>query len=152
MLTTIDHVAVVVRDLDAATAQYSALLGCSPVRRGPAGGVQHAWFQLNNMALDLIAPGSAEADAGMQAKLAAAEGLWAIAFATPDLERSRHVFERRGISSTSAQGQHSRPLAALATEATHGATLLLVEEIPGGMVSRPATPAPVEVSAASIMW
>jgi catechol 2,3-dioxygenase-like lactoylglutathione lyase family enzyme len=140
MLTTLDHIALVVRDLNAATAHYSALLGCEPNWHGADGGAEHVWFQLGNMALDIIAPtGTGYTGDRVQARLDQhGEGLWAIAFATPDIAKTRHVLERRGVASTEAIPIRSTHVttgekrywttSVLAPEATHGATLFLVEQ------------------------
>jgi len=140
MLTTIDHLALVVRDLDAATAQYSALLGCSPNWRGADGGAEHTWFQLTNMALDLLSPsGPGPMGDRVRARLEQGEGIWAIAFATADTARMRHVLERRGVDSSvprpnrsdvESPAQRHSTMSALASEATHGTTLFLVQQQP----------------------
>ena len=56
MISALDHVALAVRDLDAAVQAYRRLLGREPNWIGGDGGARHAWFQLPNMALDVIAP------------------------------------------------------------------------------------------------
>ena len=56
LITAVDHVPIVVADLGAAVAAYTALLGRAPNWQGRLGpSVRHAWFQLPNLALDLIA-------------------------------------------------------------------------------------------------
>jgi catechol 2,3-dioxygenase-like lactoylglutathione lyase family enzyme len=139
-LTSLDHIALVVRDLNAATAQYTALLGREPNWHGADGGAEHAWFQLGNTALDIIAPiGKGHTGDRAQAQLDQhGEGIWAIAFATPDMAKTRHTLERRGIASTDAQPIRSTHVATkelrywttsvLATGATHGTTIFLVEQ------------------------
>jgi catechol 2,3-dioxygenase-like lactoylglutathione lyase family enzyme len=148
MLTTLDHIALVVRDLNAATAHYSALLGCEPNWHGADGGAEHVWFQLGNMALDIIAPiGTGFTGDRVQARLEqSGEGIWALAFATADMAKTRHTLERRGIATTDArrirsthvitQEQRYWTTSVLAPEATHGTTIFLVEQ-------QPATPWPL---------
>ncbi len=102
MITALDHIALIVPDLDAATARYTALLGCGPNWHGSDGGAAHVWFQLDNMALDIIAP-VGPGFTGDQAKAHLdrhGEGLWAIAYATPDLDAAHKLLERRGVSAT----------------------------------------------------
>lgn len=100
--TALDHLLIAVSDLDAATTRYAALFGREPEWRGEAPGARHVWFQLGNTALDILAPeGEGPAGAGAKARIASAgEGLWAMAFATPDLEKARHRLERVGVRST----------------------------------------------------
>ncbi len=102
MITALDHVAIVVPDLDVAAARYTALLGCAPNWHGADGGAAHVWFQLDNMALDIIAPvGPGFTGDQARAQLDAhGEGLWAIAYATPDLDAAHKLMERRGMKVT----------------------------------------------------
>ncbi|MDX2238038.1 MAG: VOC family protein [Hyphomonadaceae bacterium] len=105
MISALDHVALVVRDLDAAVAGYETLLGRSADWRGADGGAAHAWFQLENTALDVIAPtGPGFTGDQVKARLDShGEGLWAIAFAAPDIETARRRLARRGVASTEAR-------------------------------------------------
>ncbi len=102
MITALDHVAIVVKDLDAATERYTALLGCAPNWRGLDHGAENVWFQLDNMAVDIIAPvGPGPGGERMQAHLDAhGEGVWALAYATPDLAATHKTLERRGVTVT----------------------------------------------------
>ena len=102
MITALDHVALVVPDLDAATARYTALLGCAPNWRGSDHGAANVWFQLDNTALDIIAPvGPGPGGERMQAHLDQhGEGVWAMAYATPDLDSAHKLMERRGMKVT----------------------------------------------------
>ncbi len=54
MIHALDHIDIAVKDLDAAAAQYVALLGRSPSWRGEAAGMRQVMFQLPNMALNLL--------------------------------------------------------------------------------------------------
>lgn len=142
MLKTLDHIALVVEDLEAAVARYEALLGRAPNWRGADGGAAHAWFQLSNMALDVIAAtGSGYTGDRVRARLEAeGEGIWALAFTVDDMATTRHRLERVGVPSTDA-----RPIRATHPEtaekrywttsvadpaATHGTNIFLVEEAP----------------------
>lgn len=99
MISALDHVALVVEDLDAAVAGYTALLGRTPNWIGGDGGARHAWFQLSNMALDVITPhGEGAFGDVMRARLAShGEGIWALAFTTPDVEAAHRLVGRRGL-------------------------------------------------------
>ena len=54
---TLDHVVIAVRDLDAATADYTALLGREPSWRGehPKYGTQNTLFRIDNTYIELLA-------------------------------------------------------------------------------------------------
>ncbi|MBT9470992.1 MAG: VOC family protein [Pseudomonadota bacterium] len=99
MITGLDHVALAVSDLGAAVAGYTALLGREPNWIGGDGGARHAWFQLPNMALDVIAPHGEGAFGDTIRKHLAehGEGIWALAFTAPDIEAAAKLLGRRGI-------------------------------------------------------
>ncbi|HYG27841.1 MAG TPA: VOC family protein, partial [Caulobacteraceae bacterium] len=155
MIKALDHVALVVDDLDAAVARYEALLGRAPNWRGADGGAHHAWFQLSNMALDVIAPtGPGYTGDRVKARLGdAGEGIWALAFTVDDMAETRHRLERVGVPSTDA-----RPIRATHPDtgekrywttsvaepaATHGTNIFLIEEAPW-----PASPNTADEAAA----
>jgi catechol 2,3-dioxygenase-like lactoylglutathione lyase family enzyme len=140
LLSALDHVALVVRDLEAATAQYQSLLGVAPSWRGADGGAAHSWFQLGNMALDIIAAtGSGYTGDRVRARLdAEGEGIWAIAFATPDIKATLKTFARRGVGATEPRPIRSTHVesgekrywttAVLDAAATHGPAIFIVEQ------------------------
>lgn len=100
MITALDHIAVVVNDLDQAAAAYTALLGREPNWRGSGGGAHHVWFQLDNMALDVIAADGSEGAMGERVRAHLAEhgeSLWALAFAVDDMAAHHRAVERRGV-------------------------------------------------------
>jgi len=137
VITGLDHVALIVRDLDTAIDGYSRLLGVAPEWVGRGGGVRQAWFQFPNMALDLIAPeGEGPFADGVRAQLeASGEGLWALAFASDDIVADVKLLNRRGIpasdptpvSTTADDGQVREWVGArLDPKATGGLRILLM--------------------------
>lgn len=137
MITSLDHIALVVRDLDAAVDGYTRLLGVTPNWIGRGAGVRQAWFQFPNMALDVISPEGDGAFAdGMRAHLEAnGEGIWAAAFTAEDIERFAGLLTRRGIAAsppasvqTTADDGRTRTWRAstLDAKATGGLQLLLM--------------------------
>jgi catechol 2,3-dioxygenase-like lactoylglutathione lyase family enzyme len=128
----LDHIAIVVRDLDRAASSFAALLGRSADWREEAAGARHAWFQLANMSLDLVQPdGPGESGDRVRARLEAhGEGLWGLAFAVTDLAETRRMLARRGLPT-------AEPAALLSTDAwrlafvdpdvSYGVTLALAE-------------------------
>ena len=87
MTTTLDHIAIAVRDLDPAQAAYRLMLGVEPDRQD-GDGAKRAWFRFPNMALELMAPdGEGGGGDRVRAQLEAqGEGVWSLAFTAPDLE------------------------------------------------------------------
>lgn len=151
MIVGLDHVALIVRDLDAAIDGYARLLGVTPEWIGRGGGVCQAWFQFPNMALDLIAPeGEGPFADGVRAQLdASGEGLWALAFASDDIAGDVKLLNRRGIragdpapvSTTADDGQVREWVGArLDPKATGGLRILLM--------ATPARPWPLATPAA----
>jgi catechol 2,3-dioxygenase-like lactoylglutathione lyase family enzyme len=102
MLKALDHVLLAVRDLGAAEAAYTRLLGLSPSWRGihPGRGTANVLFRVENTALELLAPeGRGEAGAMLSAWLDAhGDGLLGLAFATDNLEGCRLALEARGLA------------------------------------------------------
>ena len=94
----LDHVAIAVRDFDAAVDGYRRLLGREP-QLEPRDGASRAWFRLANMALEVIAAdGQGAAGDRVRAQLdAAGEGLWIAAFQVEDVAASARLLGRRGL-------------------------------------------------------
>jgi catechol 2,3-dioxygenase-like lactoylglutathione lyase family enzyme len=101
VLETLDHVVVAVRDLPAATRDAARLLARSPGWTGehPGAGTANVLFRLANTYLELLAPaGPGPVSAVLEGHLAArGDGLFALAFGTPDAEACRKVLESRGL-------------------------------------------------------
>jgi catechol 2,3-dioxygenase-like lactoylglutathione lyase family enzyme len=98
LIRGLDHVAIAVRDFDAAVDGYRRLLGREPELE-PNGGANRAWFHLANMALEVVAPAGEGPDADrVNARLdMAGEGLWISAFQVDDLDAAGRLLGRRGL-------------------------------------------------------
>ncbi len=98
MITGLDHIVLAVRDLGAAREAYQRLLGVQPDSRD-GDGARRCWFRFAQTSLELISPdGEGAAGDRVQARLdAAGEGLWALAFATPDVAALAQLLTRRGL-------------------------------------------------------
>ncbi len=102
MLTSLDHLVIAVRDLDAATATYTALLGRAPSWRGehPGAGTANALFRLANTYIELLCPigtgGLADAVSGHLQQ--AGEGPYALAFGTDDVAACAAALRARGLA------------------------------------------------------
>ncbi len=97
----LDHVIVAVRDLEAATDHYAALLGRAPSWRGshPEYATRNSLFQLANTYLELLAPARSESlGAQLEARLEShGEGLLGFALATDDADACARELRQRGI-------------------------------------------------------
>jgi len=107
VLNGLDHIAIRVEDLQAATRTYTVLLGRSPAWRGeqPAEGTANAIFRLRNTSVALVATGAELAGAAEGRRRgparphaeAAGEGLAALAFGTDDAEAAVATCCARGL-------------------------------------------------------
>lgn len=115
----LDHVVIAVRDLDAATAAYAAMLGRAPSWRGrhPAHGTANTIFGLEHCYLELLAPadtsplavrgGRTAGERGDKSPLAAAlasylgdraEGIFALALGSDDLDATAAALVGAGLT------------------------------------------------------
>ncbi len=101
----VDHLVIAVRDLEASTNAYAAMLGRAPSWRGrhPTYGTANALFALGHCYLELLACGVEPSDHPIAATLSAylerrAEGLFAIALGCDDLEAASRRVARHGLS------------------------------------------------------
>lgn len=143
MIRAIDHIALAVNDLDAAIDAYRRLLGREPNWVGGDGGARHAWFQLPDMALDVITPHGEGAFGDTIRKHLAehGEGMWAIAFTVDSAEAMQKLLGRRGLRGSVPRPTRSThddgrkrywTTSALDADDTGGINILLVDPPRGG--------------------
>lgn len=156
MITGLDHVVVLVRDLDAAIAFHRTLLGRDPSWRAETDGAASAIFTLGNMALELLSPaGEGEAAARIRAALdAQGEGPASLAFAVDDIDRLHRRLTRLALAPDNIADGTSRDRASgamltwrrtrAATEATHGVRLFFLQRAEPLPSSRAIAAAPVD--------
>lgn len=156
MITGLDHVVVLVRDLEAAIAFHRTLLGSEPAWRAEADGAASAVFTLSNMALELLSPAG---EGGAAARIRAAldsqgEGPASLAFAVDDIDRLHRRLTRLGLAPEDIAEATSRDLGSGATlawrrsraaaDATHGVRLFFLQRAEPLPASRAVMPAPVD--------
>ena len=142
MIDALNHIAVAVRDLVRSASAFGALLGRRADWREEAAGARHAWFQLPNMALDIVqADGPGETGDRVRAQIEThGEGLWGLAFGVTDLDETRRVLTRRGAPVGEPAGLLSTDawkLAFVDPAATHGVSIALAERT-GRFSAKPA--------------
>jgi catechol 2,3-dioxygenase-like lactoylglutathione lyase family enzyme len=142
MIEALNHVAIAVRDLDRAASAFGALFGRRVDWREEAAGARHAWFQLSNMALDLVQPdGPGESGDRVRAQLEAnGEGLWGLAFGVTDLAETSRMITRRGaavLAPADLLSTDAWRLAFVDPAATHGVSIALAERT-GRFAAKPA--------------
>lgn len=123
MIHALDCITLGVASPDAARQSYAALLGHSSAAEGTS-----APMQLANVRLAFVAkPSSAD------------EGLAGIAFAVADLDKARHLLQRRGMRLHLEDGDGGAAgRLHVATDSTHGVPVSLVERKPHAAGSAPA--------------
>jgi catechol 2,3-dioxygenase-like lactoylglutathione lyase family enzyme len=142
MITSIDHIAVMVRDFDATVAGYETIFGRCADWRGFMPGGRHAWFQFANVALDVIGSDGEgpEADASRAEIEKFGDAIWGLGFSVPDLAEATRLYERRGLAflplhttrTKNAQGvERAWEIATMKRKSANGVALFLVENKPG---------------------
>ena len=96
MITGLDHVVLLLSDIDAGTAAYETLFGRAPSWRASGDGTDRVLFTLDNMTLELMSPSgeSVAADRIRTVIKIGARGSPASAFATDDIARMHRRLER----------------------------------------------------------
>jgi catechol 2,3-dioxygenase-like lactoylglutathione lyase family enzyme len=138
-ITGLDHVVMLVSDLDGAVGAYQALFGRAPAWRSSADGTEAVLFTLDNMTLELMSPrGDGAAADRVRAVLAEeGEGLASICFRTNDIARMHRRLDRTALKPEPVSDGESRDLASGAvltwrrtrasTEPTRGVRLFFLQ-------------------------
>lgn len=118
MITGLDHVVVLARDIDAASAAYQTLLARAPAWRNSGEGADRVLFTLDNTTLELMAPGGEGANADRIRSIldTQGEGLASLCFRTGDIGRMHRRLDRLTLKPDPVAEVESR-------DAVSGATL-----------------------------
>jgi catechol 2,3-dioxygenase-like lactoylglutathione lyase family enzyme len=138
MITGLDHVVVVLNDIEAGVATYELLLGRAPSWRSRGEGSQTVLFTLDNMSLELMAPSGESATARRIRDVIKlwGEGLASICFATSDIARMHRRLERVALKPDPVTEVESHDLVSgralhwkrtRATELTRGVRMFFLE-------------------------
>ncbi len=127
----IDHVGIVVHDLEAALSTYCGILGFTLLERldAPDHGVEIAFLDAGNSTIELLAP--TDEDSGTARFLARrGEGSHHVCFAVPDIELTLEQLRARGvrlIDEIPRQGIHGL-VAFVHPQAAHGVMIELLQK------------------------
>lgn len=155
MITGLDHIVLLARDIGAAVTTYETLLAQRPAWRTSGDGVETAIFTLANMSLEIMAPSSDGATADrVRARLAEqGEGLASLCFQVAGIEKFQRRLKRLGLmpedvaQSGSANALDGATLSWKRTrttvEATHGTRLFFLELSGARPLSQPSAGAPI---------
>jgi catechol 2,3-dioxygenase-like lactoylglutathione lyase family enzyme len=118
MITGLDHVVVLLRELEAGVAAYQTLFARAPSWRSTSDGAETVLFTLDNMTLELVSPvgSGATADRIRAALAEQGEGLASICFRTHDIAKMHRRLDRLTLKPEPVAGAESR-------DAVSGATL-----------------------------
>ena len=99
MITGLEHLVVLVSDLEAGAKAYQLLLGRSPSWRSRTDGAETTLFTLDNMTLELMAPAghSPTADRIRDVMKIWGEGLASICFRVGDIEKAHRRLDRLAL-------------------------------------------------------
>jgi catechol 2,3-dioxygenase-like lactoylglutathione lyase family enzyme len=149
MIGGLDHVVVLLNDIEAATAAYEQLLGRAPAWRSQNDGIETVLFTLDNMTLELMAATGKGANA-MRARNVlklSGEGLASLCFQTSDIAKMHRRLERVALKPDAIAEVENRDTATgatlawkrtrAATDKTRGVRLFFIELAQ----PRPASPA-----------
>jgi catechol 2,3-dioxygenase-like lactoylglutathione lyase family enzyme len=139
VISGLDHIVVLLEDIEAGTAVYETLLGRAPSWRDGAEGAERVLFTLDNMTLELMAPSgfSVAADRIRTAIKLSGEGLASICFSTADMARMHRRLDRVALKPDPIAEVDSRDSASgatlhwkrtrAATELTRGVRMFFLE-------------------------
>ena len=117
MITSLDHVVVLTGDIAGGTAAYQTLFAQAPSWTHSGDGADRALFTLDNMTLELVAPGG-EGAAGDRIRAALAEqgeGLASLCFRTDDIAKMHRRLDRLTLKPEPIAEVESRDAASGAT-------------------------------------
>ena len=155
MITGLDHIVILVRDLDTGIAAYQTLLARNPNWRSEQEGVSTGFFTLDNITLELLAPSGSgpTADRVRTALAEQGEGLASLAFRVDDIARmhrrlKRLALEPEDVAEASSLDDASGSTLSwkrtrASTKATHGVRLFFLELTNERQKSSTAAAAPV---------
>jgi catechol 2,3-dioxygenase-like lactoylglutathione lyase family enzyme len=139
VITGLDHVVILVRDIAAGVAAYETLFARAPSWRSTGDGTERVMFTLDNMTLELMAPDGDGATAERIRSVIAeqGEGLASLCFRTGDIAKMHRRLDRLTLKPEAVAEVESRDVMSgatlswkrtrAATEATRGVRLFFLE-------------------------
>ena len=139
MITGLDHVVVLVRDINVASAAYQTLLARAPSWQYSGGGADRVLFTLDNTTMELVAPSGEDDNAQRIRSIldAQGEGLASICFRTDDIAKMHRRLDRLTLKPEPVADVESRDAVSndtmswkrtrTATETTRGVRLFFLE-------------------------
>jgi catechol 2,3-dioxygenase-like lactoylglutathione lyase family enzyme len=139
LITGLDHVVVLARDINGASAAYQTLLARAPSWQYGGGGADRVLFTLDNTTMELVAPSGEDDNAQRIRSIldAQGEGLASICFRTGDIAKMHRRLDRLTLKPEPVADVESRDAVSndtmswkrtrTATETTRGVRLFFLE-------------------------
>jgi catechol 2,3-dioxygenase-like lactoylglutathione lyase family enzyme len=155
VITGLDHVVVLVRDIADGAAACETLLARAPAWQSSGDGADRVLFTLDNMTLELMSPSGDGAAANRIREVMAeqGEGLASLAFRTGDIAKLQRRLDRLALKPEPATQAESRDTTSgamlswqrtrAATSATRGVRLFFLELARERPLSAPSAAAPI---------
>ena len=126
--TRIDHVAVVVKDLEAAVATYQYNFDLEKAGGGevPSLGIHNAFLQIGGARIELVTPTSATGPVAEFLEQRG-EGMYLLSLEVEDLDEAVAHLEAAGARVRVAEGSTGQRLAFVSPKSAHGVLLQLLE-------------------------
>ena len=126
--TRIDHIAVVVKDLEAAVATYQHNFGLEKAGGGevPTLGIHNAFLQIGGARIELVTTTSATGPVAEFLEQRG-EGMYLLSLEVEDLDKAVTHLEAAGARVRVAEGSTGQRLAFVSPKSTHGVLLQLLE-------------------------
>jgi len=156
VISGLDHVVVLVGDIEVGAAAYQTLFALAPSWRSSGDGAEHVLFTLDNMTLELVAPvgEGATADRVRAAFAEQGEGLASICFRTNDIAKMHRRLERLTLKPEPVGEAESRDVTTgatmswkrtrAATDMTRGVRLFFLELVRQRPLSVATAAAPIK--------
>jgi catechol 2,3-dioxygenase-like lactoylglutathione lyase family enzyme len=139
VIVGLDHLVVLVSDIEGGTKAYETLLGRAPSWRSEGDGSENVLFTLDNMSIELMAPSghSPTAERIRQVMTAGGEGLASICFRVGDIGKTHRRLDRVALTPEPVAEAEGRDLETgktlhwkrtrVATELTRGVRMFFLE-------------------------
>ncbi len=124
----IDHIAIAVKDLDAAVQRFTANFGFPVQASGdvPALNIRRAFLTIGDAALELFQPTS-EANPAARFLTERGEGMYILSLEVDDLNAVRDALAKKGITVSIQNIPDGPRLGFISPKVTHGVLLQLLE-------------------------
>jgi catechol 2,3-dioxygenase-like lactoylglutathione lyase family enzyme len=154
VISGLDHLVVLVEDIEAGTRAYGKLLGCSPAWRSESEGAKAVLFTLANMSLELMAPAgqAPSAERIREVIRQSGEGLASICFRVEDIGKMHRRLDRLALQPEAVADVESRDVSGAtlpwkrtraATDLTRGVRMFFLELAQARTASAATSDAPV---------